>query len=583
MKQFFLPLFCLCLSGTNPLGAQCAPQMLNCNSPVAGCDFSTNHADFWHEIYWWDPLISSHDMPEVSTDLNLIVRDTCQGGLTVRYLLFLDLDSDGTQETVVDSDNLPAPGTVNFNNAANPNYLGGTPREFDNRPLPGDLLWRFALQTVVTGDSTEFRVRWSNAVAPDMFEMPLLAYGQHKVRWMVSNSAGETVVCEKPVFLKDCKPPVVVCLNGLSVNIMPTQLITLWATDFLQYAEDNVTPTHLIHYGIRKAGTGTGFPLDDAGNPLVSVTYACSELGVQTVELWARDATGNADFCETFVIVQDNNLNCNKIGDFLEACISTACNEPVEEVVINFVTPDFVPYFDLGPCGSLPVPLPPDIEVVIEPELDDFFLAGVSAYDLVLIQKHIDGTDPFNTPYQWIAADANNDKVIDTTDILVCRKLILGIYNELPNNKSWRFVDAAYTFPSPDPLSAPFPETITATTGNPPANNPAFIGVKICDLSCGSLVGFYENMPEDQHAIGEIQPNPAHENESGWIPVSLLADETVFWELRDVSGRLLYQATANYPPGPALLEIPAPFLMPSGLYIWQVRIGQKVKSGKWMR
>jgi hypothetical protein len=40
------------------------------------------------------------------------------------------------------------------------------------------------------------------------------------------------------------------------------------------------------------------------------VTFDCTELGTQCVELWAIDAAGNADYCETYVIVQDNLGNC---------------------------------------------------------------------------------------------------------------------------------------------------------------------------------------------------------------------------------------------------------------------------------
>ena len=80
---------------------------------------------------------------------------------------------------------------------------------------------------------------------------------------------------------------------------------------------------------------------------------------------------------------------------------------------------------------------------------DDNPLNGVSTYDLVLISKHILGLAPLNSPYKMIAADANKNNSITTTDIVEFRKLILGIYNELPNNTSWRFVDAEYAFPNP--------------------------------------------------------------------------------------------------------------------------------------
>ena len=109
-------------------------------------------------------------------------------------------------------------------------------------------------------------------------------------------------------------------------------------------------------------------------------------------------------------------------------------------------------------------------------QLDDP-LNGVSTFDLVLINKHILGVELLNSPYKMIAADANNSKSITTFDIVELRKLILGIYTELPNNTSWRFVQADYVFPNPsNPFS--FPETDTF-----PPSALDFIGIKVGDVN----------------------------------------------------------------------------------------------------
>jgi len=67
-------------------------------------------------------------------------------------------------------------------------------------------------------------------------------------------------------------------------------------------------------------------------------------------------------------------------------------------------------------------------------------LEGVTTFDLSLISKHILGIEPFQNPFQIIAADANNSGSVTSFDIVELRKLILGIYTELPNNSSWRYV-----------------------------------------------------------------------------------------------------------------------------------------------
>ena len=66
---------------------------------------------------------------------------------------------------------------------------------------------------------------------------------------------------------------------------------------------------------------------------------------------------------------------------------------------------------------------------------------GISTLDLVLISKHILGTQPFTNGFQWIAADANRNNTVTTADNTELRKLVLGIYTDLPKwNKPWQFI-----------------------------------------------------------------------------------------------------------------------------------------------
>jgi hypothetical protein len=102
----------------------------------------------------------------------------------------------------------------------------------------------------------------------------------------------------------------------------------------------------------------------------------------------------------------------------------------------------------------------------------------------VLINKHILGLEPLNTPYKMIAADANRSGSITTFDIVEFRKLILGIYSELPNNTSWRFVDSDHNFVDPsNPFQYAFPEnkSVADLQSNDMADN--FVGVKIGDVN----------------------------------------------------------------------------------------------------
>jgi hypothetical protein len=107
---------------------------------------------------------------------------------------------------------------------------------------------------------------------------------------------------------------------------------------------------------------------------------------------------------------------------------------------------------------------------------------GVSTIDIALIQRHILGLTPFTDPYDVIAADANYDKKLSATDLIQIRKLILGIYEEFPQNESWRFVkpDEDYTI---DNILKTFTERrdIEYLAGNMMAEN--LIAVKIGDVN----------------------------------------------------------------------------------------------------
>jgi len=306
--------FLLLLASFSQIGAQCI-LLDNCQTTVQACDNSTNDANLWNESYWFDLANNTQDLSDAVVISNLLIRDTCAGATAnLRYLLFLDLDKNGSRETVIKSWEPPAPGTVNFDNWNNPNYDGGVVRVFDERPVPNSDKYQFAIETSITGDSTRAHLRWNTQNQPNTFVNTELPYATHQIRWLADDNLGNSSVCEYPIVVKDCEDPTVVCLNGLSVNIMPTEQITLWAADFLQYTEDNATPANLIQLGIRKCNQGFGFPYNPDGTPQTSVTFGCTELGTQCVELWAMDASGNADFCLTYVIVQDNMGSCGSGG-----------------------------------------------------------------------------------------------------------------------------------------------------------------------------------------------------------------------------------------------------------------------------
>jgi thiol-disulfide isomerase/thioredoxin len=82
------------------------------------------------------------------------------------------------------------------------------------------------------------------------------------------------------------------------------------------------------------------------------------------------------------------------------------------------------------------------------PEIEEPFISivdpttntpGVSALDLIVIQKHLLGIEPFNNAYRILASDVNNSGNASAIDLIELQKFILGTFSELPNNNLLNF------------------------------------------------------------------------------------------------------------------------------------------------
>ncbi|MCC7245379.1 MAG: T9SS type A sorting domain-containing protein, partial [Saprospiraceae bacterium] len=495
------------------------PIVTNCpTGPVTFQDSTTNDVDLWNEAYWWDAQTSSHNLCEGAADLNITTTDLCTGNnVDISYRLYLDLDRDGTQETIVSSDQLPGFNQVYFgNNDGDADLTDGAVRAFDERMVQPNQKWGFALRQDVVGNNVTASVRWwssAQSLTPGAkpTEIPKLPYGNHQIRWYVTDGCGNDVVCSYNFTVRDGLPPIIHCLPGLTVNVLPSLMITLWASDFLQYTEDNCSPNPLP-LGIRKQGTGSGFPMDGNGNPQTSISYTCDEFGMQQVELWTIDLAGNADSCQTFVIVQDNLFHCTEPPEPLSGFVKTEMNEGISNVSVTYsIDPNpslptnssMVLTNGLG-LYQMPLTIFGGQNPKLKAEYDQFPLNGLSTFDLVLISKHILNIEPLTSPYKMIAADANKSGNITTFDIVEFRKLLLGIYSELPQVPSWRFVPKSFVFPNPNnPFQAPgFPEEILLPSPFQTSMDYDFVGIKVGDVNNSA-------MPNAQAAAetrGDAQP-----------------------------------------------------------------------------
>ncbi len=378
-------------------------------------------------------------------------------------------------------DNVDCDATVNF------------PFTIEEDCTPNDLEIDIFLDAFNQGNLTPLNGALTGSY-PNYTISGVFPIGAHTFEVRVKDGCGNTDLAELPFEVIDCKAPAPICLNGIAIELMPVDedgdnlpdpgagMAEIWASDFVASPVSDCSEP--IKYSINRVGE----PNDPDQTGLV---LTCEDEGTLVIEIWSYDAAGNGDFCETYILVQDNMGLCGGATPMAAGAISTEQDLAVEDVEVSLsgqmsdmmMTAQDGLYAFSG--------LQPGLDYTVTPQRDGDDLNGVSTYDLVLISKHILGVDLLDSPYQQIAADVNRSGAVTTLDLIQLRKLILSITTAFPDNTSWRFVEADYAFPDPaNPWAEQFPELINFNDlPSEGISGGDFVAVKIGDVS------------------GDVQPN----------------------------------------------------------------------------
>lgn len=308
-------------------------------------------------------------------------------------------------------------------------------------------------------------------------------FGSHRVIWEVEDECGNVETCAVVIHVDDNKAPTPYCLPEIVTVVMETTgSVTIWASDFDFGSFDNCADDNEL---IASFSTNTNH---------TAMEFTCDDLeGASTsfeLEVYITDPSGNQDFCTTALVIQDNQNYCD--DDPIEGGrialgghIYNDENENLSDIPVslNSMLPEFPRTTATDIDGGYSFSdLVMEENYSIQPKFEDNYNDGVSTLDLVLIQRHLLGLSTFDNPYKVIAADINNSESITASDLLQLRKLILGIYSELPSNDSWRFVDATYEFTD---LNDPFPfkDNLNMDSMMEDYMDADFVAVKIGDVN----------------------------------------------------------------------------------------------------
>ena len=307
--------------------------------------------------------------------------------------------------------------------------------------------------------------------------------GNHLFRVEVTDGCGNSGSFELPFSIVDCKAPAFLCSGAIVSPLSPIDgeqrdvdgdgiedrgFAVFRPADFLASTTPDCSGE--VKYSINRFGA---LPNPDQD----SVILTCRDTVFARLEIYAWDSANNPysiqpdssvggpnyNRCEVFAGVEDSELElCNSIAGEISGVIRTSRAGRLGGVEVQ-LSGQLADMQMTGPNGVYRFEsLPEGKDYTVAPLLDIGHNNGVSTLDIIIISNHILGVAPIETPYEIIAADANNSKNISTLDIIKLRKLILGVDRRLQEVTSWRFIDAAYEFPIPgDPWFEPLPEAIS--------------------------------------------------------------------------------------------------------------------------
>ncbi len=334
--------------------------------------------------------------------------------------------------------------------------------------------------------------------------------GNHSITWTVWDNCGNMTSCKQQITTKDCKKPTPYCRSQVSMTLdESTHQAEIWASDFDLGSSDNCTPLEDLVFS---------FSPDTAD---VVAFLSCDDLsdgisGEVLVEMYVTDHTGNQDFCSVSVFLTDNHDVCEDDVTFgnISGKVATTTGFTPEGIHVRFNIEGKTEFATAHPNaqGIFNIPqVNTEFEYVLKPQLLTEVERGVSGLDLVLTQRHILGLKEFTSPYQWIAADVNRSRSINSLDLVEIRKIILGTRTQFPNNvPSWVFVDETYEFPF-GPLGEKFKDTIVTRS---PSVNQNFVAVKMGDVDNSFVNGFNNHNVQNRNQTHHFEWLQ-HRDESG--------------------------------------------------------------------
>jgi len=310
--------------------------------------------------------------------------------------------------------------------------------------------------------------------------------GEHSITFNIENSCGAgNDSCTFPFIIKGDRPPLPICLATITWTLNEDGEALVWASDFDLKSEGGCDGLDSL--------TITFDSPEAASYPTLERTFTCDDIAngiseIITLSVFITDESGAFESCTVNLDLQDTNDVCDNMDGMLTTIagnISTETEQAIENVMVQLDNMNSVsPVMDMtGQSGEYAFNYVNfNQDYIVAPEYDEEHLKGISTLDLIQIQRHILGVERLDSPYKVIAADINKDNKVDGIDLVELRKLILGLYTELPQNDSYVFVSDSYQFTD---MNSPwgYSDKITKMSVSSADMEADFTAVKVGDVN----------------------------------------------------------------------------------------------------
>ncbi len=314
--------------------------------------------------------------------------------------------------------------------------------------------------------------------------------------------------------LCDPVPPTPVCVQTL-VAVLEADgdgggLAEVPAIDFI--ADGGLTDCSgnpVTKFGIVRSGEGPA-AVDQA-----SLTLSCDDFGdFVSVEVYAFDDAGTEpEFCTALIeVTEGDGVSCGEGGNLVGNILSQR-SAPMTDVEVTLtgendmdemaMTDEAGTFRFAGVSFGFDYTVQPGHTIPVN-------LQEVKVSDVVAISRVILGTTTFESGYDYVAADVDQNGRLNVLDMVAIQRVILGLDETYRSGQTWRFVSEDHELTTDDWFEA-FPEVYNVNDLQANVLDADFVGIELGNVVTGGRASLDLETEDAELESGQDAHDPVYE------------------------------------------------------------------------